>query len=95
MGQHLSQCLVLNLHLSNLAREYPTIKFLRVQASELDFASSSADVVLPTILAYQGGELIANLVAIDQAWDRKLDYDEAELRQVLIECVSFPFLAFF
>jgi hypothetical protein len=82
--QHIPACLVLNLHLSNLAREYPHIKFLRAQASELDFAKGAEDV-LPTMLVYQGAELIANLVAVDLAWDRTLDYEEEAVVKVLIE----------
>lgn len=77
--------MVLNHHLIRLARDYPQHKFLIISAWELDFASESGDVVLPTILVYDGGELVANLVAIDQAWNRRLEYDIDEVKKVLIE----------
>lgn len=81
--QHIPACLVLNLHLANIARDHPETKFLRAQASELDFATEDADVVLPTLLIYQAGDLIGNLVAVDLEWDRSLEYEEEQVTDVL------------
>ncbi|BGP16809.1 hypothetical protein JCM10213_004657 [Rhodosporidiobolus nylandii] len=53
-------CHYLNQHLSSLARSYPSTKFLRAAASELEFMSDhlGTDVdCLPTVLLYRGGEL--------------------------------------
>lgn len=83
--QDVSRCAVLNHHLITLAHQYPYCKFLIVSASDLDFAADSGDVVLPTLLVYEDGELIANLVAVDQAWGRKLDYSVDEVKRVLVE----------
>ena len=47
-------------YLIDLAKKYTLAKFIRISAVELDF-----DLVgSPTVLAYQGGILIANLVRI-------------------------------
>lgn len=80
---------MLNQHLSNIARVYPETKFLRAKASELDFATEDADVVLPTLLVYQGGSLIGNLVAVDLEWGRVLDYDQDQVEEVLLKYVPF------
>lgn len=61
-----------------------------MQASELDFATQDADVVLPTLLIYQAGELIGNLVAVDMEWGRELDYDEDRVSEVLYKHVALP-----
>ncbi|GAA5981635.1 hypothetical protein JCM11641_003925 [Rhodosporidiobolus odoratus] len=53
-------CHYLNLHLSHLARRYPSTKFLRCAASEVEFMSDhlGTDVdCLPSVLLYRGGEL--------------------------------------
>lgn len=90
--QHIAACGVLSQHLSSLAREHPEAKFLRAKASELDFATQDAEVVLPTLLIYQAGELIGNLVAVDLEWERSLDYESEQVEDVLQRSVlSFPF----
>ncbi|GAA6044300.1 hypothetical protein JCM8097_006755 [Rhodosporidiobolus ruineniae] len=53
-------CHYLNQHLSTLARLHPSTKFLRAQASEVEFMTDhlGTDVdTLPTVLLYRGGEL--------------------------------------
>ena len=94
--QDIDRCHMLNAHLITLAHDYPYAKFLIISAQDLDFAQDSGDVVLPTLLVYQDGELIANLVAIDTAWGRELEYSVDEVKRVLIEWVplSFHFLSF-
>ena len=93
--QDIDRCHMLNAHLITLAHDYPYAKFLIISAQDLDFAQDSGDVVLPTLLVYQDGELIANLVAIDTAWGRELEYSVDEVKRVLIEWVplSFHFLS--
>lgn len=86
--QDIDRCHMLNAHLITLAQTYPSHKFLIISASDLDFATDSGDVVLPTLLVYQDGELIANLVALDTAWGRELDYSVDEVKRVLIEYVT-------
>ncbi|GAA5839099.1 hypothetical protein JCM11251_003676 [Rhodosporidiobolus azoricus] len=61
-------CHYLNLHLSSLARSYPHTKFLRAQASEVDFMSDhlGTDVdTLPTVLVYRGGDIETIWVRFD------------------------------
>ncbi|GAA6008790.1 hypothetical protein JCM10207_001725 [Rhodosporidiobolus poonsookiae] len=66
-------CYLLNQHLSHLARSYPSTKFLRAQASEVDFMSTSTgagsvevDVdTLPTVLVYRGGDIETIWVRFD------------------------------
>ncbi|GAA6058930.1 hypothetical protein JCM10212_002882 [Sporobolomyces blumeae] len=64
-------CILLNTHLSSLARQYPHTKFLRSPASELDFMSSDPDDdTLPTVLVYRGGDLETTWVRFDLELDR-------------------------
>ncbi|GAA5851681.1 hypothetical protein JCM8547_001172 [Rhodosporidiobolus lusitaniae] len=61
-------CHHLNTHLSTLARLYPSTKFLRAQASDLEFMSDhlGTDVdTLPTVLVYRGGEVETVWVRFD------------------------------
>jgi len=76
-------CTRLNTHLSSIARAYLSTKFLRARASHVDFALDAAHYVLPTILVYQGGELINNLVAFDRQWGKRSDFSEADVRFAL------------
>ncbi|GJN91077.1 hypothetical protein Rhopal_004092-T1 [Rhodotorula paludigena] len=72
----LSLCALLNSHLAALARLYPSTKFLRAQASEVDFMSSDLDAdTLPTVLVYRAGELETTWVRFD------LECDGGELRE--------------
>lgn len=92
--QDIDRCHMLNAHLITLTHDYPYAKFLIISAQDLDFAQDSGDVVLPTLLVYQDGELIANLVAIDTAWGRELEYSVDEVKRVLIEWVLSVFSPF-
>lgn len=66
LGQELSLCALLNSHLAALARLYPSTKFIRAQASEVDFMSSDLDAdTLPTVLVYRRGELETTWVRFD------------------------------
>jgi len=59
-------CALLNSHLAALARVYPATKFLRAQASEVDFMSSDLDAdTLPTVLVYRRGELETTWIRFD------------------------------
>ncbi|GAA5914656.1 hypothetical protein JCM6882_003593 [Rhodosporidiobolus microsporus] len=61
-------CHYLNQHLSSLARLYPYTKFLRAQASEVDFMSDAlgTDVdTLPTVVVYRAGEVETVWVRFD------------------------------
>lgn len=61
-------------YLIELARKYTLAKFIRISADELDF-----DLVgSPTILAYQGGILIANLVRITDEVGARFDIEAVE-----------------
>ncbi|GAA5844721.1 hypothetical protein JCM9279_002895 [Rhodotorula babjevae] len=62
----LALCALLNSHLAALARIYPATKFLRAQASEVDFMSSDLDAdTLPTVLVYRRGELETTWIRFD------------------------------
>ncbi|CAG8587426.1 4803_t:CDS:2 [Paraglomus brasilianum] len=69
------ECRVLNECLVHLARKYISVKFLRVQAREVEF-----DLVgLPALLAYKNGLLIANLVKVtDEIGEREFDANVVE-----------------
>ncbi|GEM07811.1 phosducin-like 2 [Rhodotorula toruloides] len=59
-------CDLLDTHLAHLARLYPSTKFIRCVASELDFMSSDIDAsTLPTVLIYRKGDLEATWVRFD------------------------------
>ncbi|GAA5931606.1 hypothetical protein JCM3775_006900 [Rhodotorula graminis] len=71
----LALCALLNSHLAALARVYPATKFVRAQASEVDFMSSDLDAdTLPTVLVYRRGELETTWIRFD------LDLEGAVLR---------------
>lgn len=43
------------------------------------------DDVLPTLLVYDAGELVANMVAVDHQWDQRADVREAEIEELLLQ----------
>lgn len=59
-------CDDLNHCLDCLAAEYPTVKFCRIDAIASGASERFSDEVLPTLLAYKGGELIGNFLACTQ-----------------------------
>lgn len=79
-SQEVALCALLNSHLTALARLHPRTKFLRAQASELDFmqpsnrggrdllrddAGDTDNATLPTVLVYRAGELETTWVRFD------------------------------
>ena len=74
-NKEIPECRVLNECLAHLARKYISVKFLRVQAREVEF-----DLVgLPALLAYKNGLLIANLVKVtDEIGEREFDANVVE-----------------
>ena len=42
------------------------------------------DDVLPTLLVYDAGDLVANMVAVDHEWDQRADVREAEIEELLL-----------
>ncbi|GAA5864167.1 hypothetical protein JCM1840_000725 [Sporobolomyces johnsonii] len=80
-------CMLLNSHLSSIARAYPYAKFLRAQATELDFmVHDDDDETLPTVLVYRGGELETTWVRFDLECSGGLDGRDArrEVEDVLL-----------
>ncbi|KAI8372061.1 thioredoxin-like protein [Choanephora cucurbitarum] len=70
----LPTCLQLDDYLRELAQKYTLAKFIRISAEELDF-----DLVgSPTILAYQGGSLVSNLVRFVDHVGSRFDVDTVE-----------------
>ncbi|KAH9445739.1 hypothetical protein MJO28_012399 [Puccinia striiformis f. sp. tritici] len=90
----LESCLILNTHLSNLARVYPRTKFLRALASELDFFNESPIItmnrsknlgVVPSLgtSPMRGFERL-NLMD-DDPFGPPEDQEEEEERDIIIE----------
>ncbi|ETS61653.1 hypothetical protein PaG_04149 [Moesziomyces aphidis] len=90
------QCNVLTAALAALARVYPRTKFLQVQAAAIGFGHSPEDSdeefdelnpktleVLPTLLVYRAGKLVANLVRVDldPLWNHGSEQDLRTLLQ--------------
>lgn len=90
------QCNSLTSSLASLARQYPRTKFLQVQAAAIGFGKSSGQdeedeeydefdsstlEVLPTVLVYKGGVLVANLVRVDldPLWGQGREKDVRDL----------------
>lgn len=84
--QALQRCNHLTSSLSSLARQRPTTKFIQVQADVIDFGGGDHDV-LPTILVYKHGDLVANLVRIDldQQWGKG---EERDVERVIKRCAA-------
>ncbi len=91
-----AQCNVLTASLASLARQYPRTKFLQVQAAAIGFGRSTNEddeeeeydeynpktlEVLPTVLVYKAGTLVANLVRIDldPMWNQGREQDVRDL----------------
>ncbi|CAO3704053.1 unnamed protein product [Rhizopus stolonifer] len=73
-SKQIPACDKLDEYLIELARKYTLAKFIRISAAELDF-----DLVgSPTILAYQGGILVANLVRITDEVGSRFDIEAVE-----------------
>uniref|UniRef100_A0A8C6UWX6 Phosducin b n=1 Tax=Neogobius melanostomus TaxID=47308 RepID=A0A8C6UWX6_9GOBI len=62
----IKSCDDLNHCLDCLAKEYPTVKFCRIDAVSSGASERFSDEVLPTLLAYKAGELIGNFLACTQ-----------------------------
>ena len=89
------QCNVLTSALAALARVYPRTKFLQVQAAAIGFGRDAEDDeefdelnphtldVLPTLLVYRAGALVANLVRVDldPLWNHGTEHDIRSLLQ--------------
>lgn len=90
------QCNVLTAALAALARVYPRTKFLQVQAAAIGFGHNADDddeefdelnpktlEVLPTLLVYRAGNLVANLVRVDldPLWNHGTEQDIRTLLQ--------------
>lgn len=84
---HIDACRLLDARLANIARDFPDTKFLRARASDIDFAVNTADVVLPTIVAYRAGELVARLVALNRKWPRQNQVSTKFISEILSRCV--------
>lgn len=97
--QYIHACSQVTAALSSLARINPTTKFLSVQASSIGFgsggpdsidlddelsANEKAEDIVPTILIYQGGKLLANLVRVDlhEKWGHG---EERDMRNILAQ----------
>ncbi|XP_065909139.1 phosducin-like protein [Dysidea avara] len=59
-SQQVNQCL------AQLARNYPTVKFVRVQAHKVQMSDDFMAHGIPTILVYKGGNLLGNFVKITE-----------------------------
>lgn len=87
-----AQCNSLTASLASLARLYPRTKFLQVQASAIGFGHEEEEEeydeldaktleVLPTLLVYRAGRLVANLVRVDldPMWGHGREQDVRDL----------------
>ncbi|EST08500.1 Phosducin, thioredoxin-like domain protein [Kalmanozyma brasiliensis GHG001] len=86
-----AQCNSLTASLASLARLYPRTKFLQVQASAIGFGQEDEEEydeldpktleVLPTLLVYRAGRLVANLVRVDldPMWGHGREQDVRDL----------------
>ncbi|CDW96823.1 hypothetical protein [Sporisorium scitamineum] len=100
-----AQCNALTASLASLARLYPHTKFLQVQAAAIGFGRSDDDddedeeefdeynsktlQVLPTVLVYRAGKLVANLVRLDldSLWRQGTEQD---VRNLLLSHGALP-----
>ncbi|KAI8988661.1 thioredoxin-like protein [Pilobolus umbonatus] len=72
--ERIPKCRLLDNYLVELSQKYALAKFIRVSAVELDF-----DLVeSPAILAYQHGQLVANLVRLVDEVGSRFDIDAVE-----------------
>lgn len=91
--QYVHACAQLTSALSSLARMHTHIKFLQVRAGSIGFGSGGkefsdemegdekAEEVVPTVLIYRGGELLANLVRVDleEQWKEGRERDVRDI----------------
>ena len=92
--QYVHACAQVTSALSTLARTNMHVKFIQVRAGEIGFGSGGKDVadeleadeeadeVVPTLLVYKAGQLVANLVRIDLEEQFKPG-EEQNLRTIL------------
>eukprot|EP00026_Physarum_polycephalum_P013043 Phypoly_transcript_13404.p1 GENE.Phypoly_transcript_13404~~Phypoly_transcript_13404.p1 ORF type:complete len:301 (+),score=70.42 Phypoly_transcript_13404:45-905(+) len=70
-------CVKLNLILQNLAIKYPFVKFMKIISTEA--LPKYDDVGLPTLLVYQGGDLVHRWVPITSKIGNNFDSEDVEL----------------
>jgi len=81
----------MNKYLEAVARKYVHARFARIVATEAD--DKYDDVALPTILAYLGGSLVANIThATDELSD---PFEIVDVETMLLKFVFLSFLSCF
>jgi len=71
------ECILLNHILQNLAIKYPYVKFLKIVSTEAK--ADYSDVGLPTLLVYQGGELMQRWVPVTVKLGKNFEQGDVEL----------------
>ncbi|XP_017559605.1 phosducin a [Pygocentrus nattereri] len=71
-------CEALNNCLTCLAAEYSCVKFCRIQASATGAEERFSEDVLPTLLAYKGGEMLGNFVCITKHFNEEFFATDVE-----------------
>lgn len=59
-----------------MAVKYPYVKFLKIIST--DASATYDDVALPTLLAYQNGQLVASLIRITEEIGHTFDQDDVQ-----------------
>ncbi|XP_068605240.1 phosducin-like [Brachionichthys hirsutus] len=71
-------CEQLNSSLDCLASEYPSVKFCRIDAVASGAAERFSPEVLPALLVYKAGELLANFLAINRHFNEEFFATDVE-----------------
>lgn len=68
--------------LSQLAVKYTYTKFMRIVSTDAE--SKWDDICLPTLLVYQGGNLIHSFIRIQDSIGKNNNFDQDHLEQFLV-----------
>lgn len=74
-------CQLVNKCLTKLAKQFPSVKFCRVQSYQLDnhLSPEFLRTALPCLLVYQGGTLIGNHIRVSQTLKEEFTVEDMEI----------------
>lgn len=76
--EFLSECRLLNKVLTQLAKRYPSVKFCRVQAFQVQVSEKFKKDGLPAVLVYKNGNIMGNFLKVTDELGKEFVVEDVE-----------------